>query len=100
MLIAINEIREHLRLDDDSHDAELRAMYAAALDYCEQYLERDIPWDTDTESQVFPGGVKYAMLMIIGDLFENREAATAGVKIESNPTVDRLLTFHRDEMGV
>jgi len=54
MLITVHEIRDHLRLDDDSHDGELRAMYAAALDYCEQYLERSIPWDTDTESQVFP----------------------------------------------
>jgi len=40
------------------------------------------------------------MLMIIADLFENREAAIVGTIHAVNPTVDRLLTFHRDEMGV
>lgn len=44
---------------------------------------------------VVPEAVKSAMLMIVADLYENREAQVTGMTIEANRTVNRLLNFYR-----
>lgn len=38
-----------------------------------------------------PAAIKQAILLMVGDLFENREAAVVGAARTDNPTVDRLL---------
>jgi uncharacterized phiE125 gp8 family phage protein len=42
-----------------------------------------------------PAPIKSALLLIVGDLFENREAQTVGAPISTNPTVDALLWAYR-----
>jgi uncharacterized phage protein (predicted DNA packaging) len=100
MLLTTDEIGHHLRIDDALTDPMIEVYEAAAVDYVSMYLGRDVPWSTETESQVFPASIKAALLLLVADLYENREAATAGVKIESNPTVERLLSPYRVEYGV
>lgn len=103
MLISLATIKTHLRLDpeaDSDIDAYVEGLYDAALDYCEQYLGRDIPWNTDSESEVFPASVRQAMLLLIGDYHENREGVVVGTIVAVNPTVERLLHFHRTGLGI
>jgi uncharacterized phiE125 gp8 family phage protein len=38
-----------------------------------------------------PASIKAAILLYLGDMFENRESQAAGVTLASNPTVDALL---------
>ena len=99
MTITVEEIATHLRIDNASDHPELDDIGAAAEDWVAQYLGRDLPWSTDTESQVYPAAVKAAVLLVCGDLYENREGAIVGTIHVVNPTVERLLTFYRDGMG-
>lgn len=38
-----------------------------------------------------PAPIRHAMLLMVGDLFENREAQITGTIVTQNPAVDRLL---------
>lgn len=44
--------------------------------------------------------IKAAILLTLGDLWENREAQIIGTTINVNRTVDRLLHFYRRSLGV
>lgn len=102
-VLTLNEIKAHLRLDPDdaSQDAQLTALGSAAEDYAAQYLGRAIPWNDELGAPVaVPASIKAALLLIIGDLYENREAALVGVARTDNPTVERLLHFYRVGMGI
>lgn len=47
-----------------------------------------------------PGPIRSAMLLVIGDLYENREAQILGTIVTKNKTVERLLSMSRLEMGI
>ena len=47
-----------------------------------------------------PGTIRSAMMLVIGDLYENREAQILGTIVTENKTVERLLSMHRLEMGI
>lgn len=44
--------------------------------------------------------IRAAILLTLGDLWENREGQFVGVSAAVNPTVERLLHFHRRCLGV
>lgn len=48
----------------------------------------------------FPLAIKQAMLLVIGDLYQNREGQFVGVSATVNPTVMNLLTPYRVSMGI
>ena len=98
MLISLEEIKQHLRIDNDDStelDAELTAFYAAAVEYAEDYTSTEI-------GSEMRATMRQAILLMIGDFYENREALGASRKEmhEHNTTVDRLLWFNRVSLGV
>lgn len=102
-MITLDDVKLHLRLDlepDSEQDTQLEAMLAAAMDHVSDYLNRPVPWQDGAGNDVFPAAVRAAVLLIVGDLHENREAVVAGVTLARNPTADRLLHFHRIGLGV
>lgn len=102
-MITLEDVKAHLRLDleaDSELDPQLEAMLAAAMDHASQYLNRPVPWEDAEGQPVFPASVRAALLLVIGDLYENREGAFVGVSRVDNPTVERLLHFHRVGLGV
>lgn len=50
--------------------------------------------------QTIPPSVRAALKLVLGDLFENREAAMVAVTRTDNPAVERLLHFYREGLGV
>lgn len=95
MLITIDEIKLHLREDpgeDPELDTEIVNMYQAAIEYCEMYINKPIQGE-------LPKTLRSAILLIIGDLYSNREAQ-GNRPFNENTFVERLLHFHRDGMGV
>lgn len=102
-ILTLPEIKTHLRLDasETDEDALLTSLNEAAHDHAEQYLGRSVPW-TDSEGATVdvPASIKAAELLIIGDLYENREAQIIGVSVADNPTVERLLHFYRVGLGI
>lgn len=110
MLISLETIKRHLRLDmdpDSELDPELERLYEAALDYASNYLGRPIPWSIEndsasssSETMVFPKSVEQAILILIAEYFENREQNLVGTITAELPTVTRLLHFYRVGLGV
>lgn len=103
MLIPLDTIKMHLRLDCEPSselDPELERMYNAALDYVQNFTGRCMDELLVSESEPFLRPVFVAsILLIIGDLFANREAV-GNPSHASNTTVERLLHFHRKGLGV
>lgn len=100
-VLTLDEIKAHLRLDGNEEDAHLTLLSEAAEDYAAQYLGRSLPWLDDSGAPVpVPASVRAALLLVIGDLYENREGVMVGTIAAVNPTVERLLHFHRVGLGV
>ncbi len=100
-VLTLDEIKSHLRLDGSEEDAHLTLLNDAAQDYASQHLNRAIPWHDDAGAEEpVPASVKAAILLTIGDLYENREGAFVGVSRVDNPTVLRLLNPYRVGLGV
>ncbi|MCH4563349.1 head-tail connector protein [Halomonas sp. EGI 63088] len=105
-LIPLETIKLHLRLDtepDSELDPELERLLEVAVDHAAQYLGRSIPWDdedTSSSEAILPASVQQAILILIGEYFENREQHVIGSIITENQTVQHLLHFYRVGLGV
>lgn len=96
-------IKEQLRLepDDDAEDALLIQMSYAAVDYASNYIGRPIPWKDESGADVdVPHSIVSALLLIVSDLFVNREGAMRDARLHDNPAVARFLHFYRVGLGV
>lgn len=102
-LPTLSQVKDHLRLEqsETAEDDLLQNLIDAAHDYAQQYIGRSIPWDDDQGSPVaVPMSIHSAILLIIGDLYENREGKIVGVSSEVNPAVVNLLHFYRVGLGI
>jgi len=106
MIVSLTEIKTHLRLDHNSEDADLLLYIEAAEAHVANFLNRSlVSWGEHgsplgSPSIPVPEPVRHAVKMIVGDLYENREAATADMTINVNPTTERLLFPYRASLGV
>lgn len=102
-VVTLNQVKNHLRLcpnDADEND-HLDLLIQAAVSHASQYLGRPVPWlDKDGSPVPVPPDVQAAVLLIIGDLYENREGVITGISVSVNPAVQNLLHFHRVGFGV
>lgn len=102
-MLTLGEVKMHLRIEgnENSEDDYLNELIEAAHDYVQMYLGRDVPWqDEDGQDVPIPAGVKHAALLIIGDLYQNREAQFVGAIVAENRAADALLHFHRVGIGI
>lgn len=83
--VTLDDVKGHLRISGTAEDA-LLTNYANAA---EAYVTRVA--DDTTSSDM----VRAVVLLLVGDLYENREANTEKV-LTGNPTVDRLLATMRN----
>lgn len=91
-LITLDEAKDHLRVTDCHEDDLITIYIGAAQDYIGKFLN-----DED-----FPNAfsIKAAALLIVGDLYQNREASITGTIVSDNPTVQRLLYPYRQGIGI
>lgn len=66
-LVTLEEVKHHLRYDDDANDAALTMYIAAAESAIYRYIDDEI----DTTAQ---GDIKTAALMLVGYFDDNRNA--------------------------
>lgn len=97
MLIPLEEIKLHLRVDHDDEDELIQRKYDAALDYAKNYCGRDIPFDGDDDLNP---SIRAAILLIIGDLYANRENIVVGASTANIEAAHNLMHFHRKGLGV
>jgi len=57
-VLTLAEIKEYLRIDGEEEDTLLTALYAAAKEHCENYLQAPLPSE-------MPMPVKQALLILI-----------------------------------
>lgn len=103
VVLTLDEIKTHLRLEVEnvSQDEYLESLGDAAKDYAEKYIGQSIPWYDDEGGEVpVPSAVKAAMLLMVSDLYENRETQFVGTIVSQNPAFERLLHFYRVGMGI
>ncbi len=91
-ILSLATIKAHLRLDpaSTSEDALLYLFAGSAAENASAFT--GIDFSTIYE---IPFSIKAAMLLIIGDLWENREAQQP-VQLHQNQIVTRLLQSYRD----
>ena len=81
----------HLRVDQSTEDTLIQIYIDAAQDYIKNFL--NVPVLPQNSS------IKAAALLIVGDLYENREGA-GEKEVKENPAVMRLLYPYREEIGI
>lgn len=89
--ITLAQAKKHLRVDNADEDQHILLFIYAAHDYVKNFLNQSIPTPA-------PDAIRAAILLIVGDMYENREGASEK-EIYSNPAVDRLLYPYRVDIG-
>lgn len=99
--LTLPEIKAQLRIEHAIEDALLEQMARAAEDYVSQFLNRPVPWmGCDGEPVDVPASVRQAALMIVSDLYYNRDGQQSGEALHVNEAVRNLLHLYRKELGV
>lgn len=87
MALTLTTVEQHLRSGAGQEAALLTLYMGAAWDYVRAFTNRE--W-----ADPVPASVEAAVLLLVADLYENREA-TGPVKLHENKAVERLLWPHR-----
>ena len=85
--VTLEEAREHLRLLHDEDDTSVQVYLDAAEDYLKGF---DVIYKTPLQP-----AVRAAILLVVGHLYENREALTAERLQPLRHGVDALISQHR-----
>lgn len=80
-MISLEEAKLHLRVDSSAEDALITLYIGAARTLIEQHIQRKLVildrFSTLAENEVeIDDAIKAAALLLIGNLYENREATT------------------------
>ncbi|MBS0348283.1 MAG: phage gp6-like head-tail connector protein [Proteobacteria bacterium] len=88
-MLTLEEVKLHCRIDGYEEDYLLAAMIEAAVASVGDYINATEPL-TDTA----PAPVKAAAMLLVADLYSNREALVER-PLSKNPTFERLLNPYR-----
>ena len=89
-MLTLAETKLHLRVDHDDEDVLIEAMIDTATAACADYLNMPA---ADLVVAV-PAPVKSAALLLVGNLYENRESM-GDRPYSKNPTFEALLNPYR-----
>ena len=87
-LLTLEEAKLHCRIDHDDEDALLGALIATATAAVADYM------NVTSVDSTAAAPVKSAALLLVGDLYLNRESQ-GGQAYHHNPTFERLLNPYR-----
>ena len=89
-MLTLEETKLHLRVDSDDEDVLIEALMATATAACADFLNMPA---ADLVVAV-PAPVKSAALLLVGNLYENRESM-GDRPYSKNPTFEALLNPYR-----
>ena len=88
---SLTRVKEHLRVVDATEDSLIGIYLDASEEHVEKWCDREF-------GTPLPASVTGAVLLLVGDLYENREAMLPQTMVD-NPTVNRLLQPFRSYAG-
>lgn len=97
MHIELEDIKKHLNLDEDYTDDDSYLVYLESV--AEQLVEKHIDKpleDMIAEEGEVPKPLLQAMLLMIGNFYDNRESISYGNAIEVPNTLQYILSMYRD----
>ena len=99
MSISLAEAKQHLRLQEDSgeEDAYIEMLIKTALRHVKDYIDRpftDLVCQDEDNATLLAVPLRYAALLILGDLYENREAQQ-GMTLNINMACQNLMNPYR-----
>ena len=90
-LITLDEVKTHLRIKQSLEDSALSMYIGAAEAHIANY--------TNQASAPVNPATKAAALLIVGDLYANKEAQTVK-ELHKNEAVEALLYPYREDLGL
>ncbi|MBB1060422.1 head-tail connector protein [Marilutibacter spongiae] len=115
--VTLAEAKKHLLVIHDDDDEIIQQYIDAAESYAAGYMnrasiadEQECPWlfadgcvSSSSSSEPLgevPAGVKQAVLLLVGEYYENRTQGVTGTIYSKMPAVESLLHQHRVGLGV
>lgn len=96
-LLELSLVKSHLRVDDTDSDALIAVYQAAAENIIVEYLDRDVyavgdsPGPTSDYSIALTPAITAAILLLIGDLYAQRETEDADASRKPSLAMDAVL---------
>ena len=90
MILTVDEVKEHLRIQHDEEDALIEKLIAQAQAAAEDYCRVQFP---DEEA---PGPVRLAVLLMVGHYYENRDNPDRTIYGTMRIAFENLLYPYRD----
>lgn len=97
-VVTLTEAKLHLRVTDTSEDTLIQSYIDAAQDFVRNYINQPLPGEFDSPA-ITPAAVKSAILLYVGDLYENRQAQSEK-DLKPNQAVHSLLYPYRVGIGI
>lgn len=89
MIVTVDEIKTHLRIEHDDEDGYLSALITAATATTEDFCHRSF-------SEEMPEPVRLAIYLYVGFMYTYREGADQSAYRAMKQAFDALLWPHRD----
>ena len=91
MVVSVDEVKSHLRIDHDDEDTYLEGLIAQAQAVAEDYCRVAFPDEA-------PKPVRLAVLLMISHYYENRDNPDKQVYVTMRIAFENLLYPYRDVM--
>lgn len=103
IVLTLDEVKNHLKIElaDTSRDTELEQFEARAVSRAQEFIGRSIPWmDALGAPVAVPDSVKWALLLYIGDIDQQRENTVVGLQSTDTRVAESLLFPSRVGLGI
>ena len=90
-IVSLDEAKKHLNVGFDDDNEYISTLIAVASERIESHIDRKFE-----EFEVIPMSIKHAVLLLVGELYNNRELTTENSVNELPFTIDYLLTNYKN----
>jgi uncharacterized phage protein (predicted DNA packaging) len=97
MLVNLNRIKKHLNIDVDFTDDDeyIESLEQIAEDLVQKHIDKKFE-DIIAEDGVVPTPLLQAILLFIGNMYDNRESVAYSSVTEVPKSLDYILSMYRD----
>lgn len=101
---SVEELKTHLNIDQNFHedDLYLRHLCRMAEDIVELHIDQPLDELKDKTTKLLPHGLRHAMLLLIGNMYANRESVAYTSAIEIPYAYKYIVDLYRnyDNAGI